>query len=86
MYEVQAALRLLHARGGNATSAAPSSTRARVSDAVELVRGVLPLAHPLLSNAPIASSDELQLRMGDAGVADMLLSPVDVPYTRVHAT
>ena len=54
---------------------------ARVADAVELLAS-LPDAATLRRNTPVWRSDEVQLRMGDAGVFDLLLHSTDRPYTR----
>ena len=97
VYETQAMLRLLHA-AGNVTSeqgsrlagsraatqpsaARPWPIRARVADAAELVAS-LPAASPLRRNTPVWQSDEVRLRMGDAGLFDLLLHSTDQPYTR----
>ena len=89
VYETQAALRLLHAAGNVTDGGRPPRYGSRVADAAELLWHALAPSHPLRANTPIASSHELTLRMGDAGLADVLLSPTDEPYTtprlRAHA-
>ena len=78
VYETQAMLRLLHA-AGNASR--PWPIGARVADAFELLAS-LPATSPLRLNRPVWASDELQGRMGDAGVFDLLLHATDRPFTR----
>ena len=92
VYEVQAMLRLLHANG-NATgdergmSGAPPQgrhpwhLRARVSDAIQLVRS-LPPTSTLRRNSPVWTSDEVLLKMGDSGIFDLFLHSKDRPFTR----
>ncbi|KAL1496150.1 hypothetical protein AB1Y20_014769 [Prymnesium parvum] len=77
VYETQAALRLLHAGGNSSAGGAPYSAAARVADALEL----LPASRLMRSNAPVWSSQEARGEMGDAGVFDLLLHSLDVPYT-----
>ena len=62
MYETQAALRLLHARGNASDGGAPHRTAARVADAAALVAS-LPAASLLKRNGPIWASQEVQGRM-----------------------
>jgi len=88
VYETQAALRLLHARGNTSDGGAPHRTTGRVADTAALL-AALPAASLLRRNGPIWASQEVQGKMGDAGLFDLLLSPVDAPYTtpqlRAHA-
>lgn len=80
VYEAQAALRLLHATGNASDGGAAARGAARVADAAALL-AALPAAAPLRRNAPVWNSQEATGRMGDAGVFDLLLSPVDTAYT-----
>ena len=80
VYETQAALRLLHAAGNASDGGEPMRRAARVADTFELL-AALPAAHPLRRNGPIWASQEVRGQMGDSGVFDLLLSPVDAPYT-----
>lgn len=88
VYEAQAALRLLHAAGNISDGGAPLRPTARVADAAALLEA-LPAANPLRRNEPVWTSHEVRGLMGEAGVFDLLLSPVDRPYTvpqlRAHA-
>jgi hypothetical protein len=59
----------------------PWPIRARVADAVELIAS-LPASSSLRRNGPVWRSDEMRLKMGDAGVFDLLLHSTDQPYTR----
>ena len=69
MYETQAALRLLHARG-NTSDGAPHRTAARVADAAALLEA-LPAANLLKRNGPIWASQEVRGRGAGAGAAPM---------------
>ena len=94
VYETQAMLRMLHA-SGNATAAhavavgsgkaqpsnVPWPRAAQVSDAFNLL-SALPRDATLRRNAAVWASDEARGKMGDAGIADLLLNPIDEPYTR----
>ena len=96
VYETQAMLRMLHASGNNTAAAAhagavgsdkaqpskvPWPRAARVSDAFDLLSAMPPDA-PLRRNEALWASDEARGKMGDAGIADLLLNPIDQPYTR----
>jgi SAM-dependent methyltransferase len=86
VYETQALLRLLHASGnttgsGDAGQGRPWPIGARVADAMDLLAS-LPESSLLRRNTPIWRSDEVQRRMGDAGLFDLLLHSTDQPYTR----
>ena len=62
MYETQAALRLLHARGNASDGGAPHRTAARVADAAALL-AALPPSSLLKRNGPIWASQEVQGRV-----------------------
>ena len=68
MYETQAALRLLHARGNTSDGGAPHRTAARVADAAALLEA-LPAANLLKRNGPIWASQEVRRRGAGAGAA-----------------
>lgn len=70
MYETQAALRLLHARGNTSDGGAPHRTAARVADAAALLEA-LPAANLLKRNGPIWASQEVRGRGAGAGAAPM---------------
>lgn len=67
--------------GARSSHGRPWTIGARVADAVELLTS-LPQSSPLRRNKPVWYSDEVQLRMGDAGIFDLLLHSTDQPYTR----
>ena len=70
MYETQAALRLLHARGNTSDGGAPHRTAARVADAAALLEA-LPAANLLKRNGPIWASQEVRGRGAGAVAAPM---------------
>lgn len=78
VYETQAALRMIHAVSPNASMQRRS---ARAAAAFELLEAMPPWS-PLRRNEAVFASHEARGRMGDAGVADLLLHPIDQPYTR----
>lgn len=88
VYETQAALRMVHALGNASETSSragaairPLSAPARAIDAFELLAS-LPKTSPLRRNTAVWRSDEVRGLMGDAGVHDLLLHPIDVPFTR----
>ena len=74
VYETQSMLKILHSKSN------VSSRAVRASDAFDLVKALPPDAI-LRRNDAVWSSDEVRGRMGDAGIADLLLNPIDKPYT-----